>query len=295
MPELLYFSRTLVLGAGALGTLLVERLRPHSARLRVYDIRPRDGVVRADAERPEGELLADLQDADLVILALPEEALRGALAAIYGLLPPSSLIVETGSVKTSLLATLEGAAPGAELMGLNPLFGPSLDFAGQSAAVIEHRKGPRGELFKQCLRHWQTTIVELTAEQHDRLTAITQAAVHCALITFGAVLTASGSSSDALLRTATPPCHALLLLLGRILLQNPEVYWDIQTANPFAAAARASMSESLAKLDRIVSRADRYPDFEAMLAEMAGALRGVLPGSFVTSDRMLLAIARGAA
>jgi prephenate dehydrogenase len=52
----------------------------------------------------------------------------------------------------------------------------------------------------------------------------------------------------------------MLALLARISSGNPEVYWDIQSANPQASPARAALADGLRALSDLV-RGDDGPGF----------------------------------
>ncbi len=67
---------------------------------------------------------------------------------------------------------------------------------------------------------------------------------------------------------APPPHLTLLALLARIAGGTPEVYWDIQSANPHAASARAALAGSLWRLAAMVADGD-----DSEFAAMLGGLR----------------------
>jgi 4-amino-4-deoxyprephenate dehydrogenase len=284
------FARIVILGAGAVGLLMSKVLTAPERQILLYDLCPKVGVRSGDASNPDEELTAELRHADLVILSLPQPAITAALPTVSQLVAATTLMVETGSVKSPLTAVVDSASTGVEIVGINPMFAPSLGFAGQNVVMIQHRPGPRAALFAHFLSAWGATTTTLTAEQHDQLTALGQNAVHCVLLALGMTLARCAPDSKTLLQTATPPLRALLLLLGRMLRQSPEVYWDIQTANPFAKSARAVLLNSLGDLDQIVASNSGHAAFHAELSALAENLLPVLSSSTATSDEMLRAI-----
>jgi 4-amino-4-deoxyprephenate dehydrogenase len=286
--EALRFESTIIIGAGAVGGLCARQLARHSRRMRLYDSNGGSSAHTSDVLRPTFGLTTDLSSAELVVLALPERVLLQALPVVSRLAAPTALIVETGSIKTPLLKAVAECAPGPGIVGINPLFGPSLDFAGQNVALTMFRGGGRATTFAACIRSWRANLTELSPEEHDRFTAFTQVAIHCALLASGA-LASSAQDPQALLRVATPPFRAILCLLGRMLRQNPEVYWDIQANNPFAAEARAALQREVAALDGLIKHGNSA-DFAARLAQLTTALDGVVPASLAESDAMLAAL-----
>ena len=77
-------------------------------------------------------------------------------------------------------------------------------------------------------------------------------------------------------RIAPPPHTALLSLLARIASGAPEVYWDVQAANPYAPAARRALSRGVSQLEGVVSDGDpaAFGDLLDGLCGVLGPLRG---------------------
>ena len=290
--ELVQVSRTVIVGAGAIGMLFADRLLEHSRCVAVYDINSRANVTGGDATCPSGALASDLAQADWVILALPQAVLATAIPAVSKLTTPASLIVETASTKMPLLETVRASHAHCGILGINPLFGPSLGFANQNVAVVSYRGAPTSAAFIELLRYWGAAVIELTAERHDRLMSINQAAVHCALLALGATIARIMPSASELADAATPPLRAVLMLLGRILRQSPEVYWEIQAQNPFAGPMRELLLENMSRLAQIASQPDGQSVFHRELSALSATLAPLLPSSLAASDAMLATVSR---
>lgn len=66
------------------------------------------------------------------------------------------------------------------------MHGPSVDPTGQPLIVIKHRAtDEKLELVLKILSCFNSNIAHLSAEQHDRITADTQAVTHAAFLTMG--------------------------------------------------------------------------------------------------------------
>jgi prephenate dehydrogenase len=104
----------------------------------------------------------------------------------------------------------------------------------------------------------------MTSADHDRLTAGAQALTHAAVLAFGLALSDLKVAIAELDVIAPPPHQTLLALLARIAGGAPEVYWDVQAANPHAAPARAALAGSLRRLAAMVQGGDER-EFAAML------------------------------
>ena len=280
MSERFHFKRVVILGGcGSVGTLFASRFAESrdtvvtavdlvTPAARIPDIQ----VLKADPEQPTAALRELLECCDLAILALPEDVAIRSLKAISGMLNPEALIVDTLSVKSQICAALEELAQPAERLSINPMFAPRLGFEGQAVAVTSVRGGKRSNAFVEILRGWRSSVYSMSAEEHDRATAIMQTTTHAALIAFGLSLDDGTNQPAELLAFAPPPYRTMLGMVARLLAATPDVYWDIQLSNPYAAAARQRLADAVKVLDDSVS-SDQVADFERLI-ERLGALIG---------------------
>jgi prephenate dehydrogenase len=213
--------------------------------------------------------------ADAVLLCVPEPVAPVAIGRLAGALRPDALIADTLSVKSTVVPALR-AAGGAEALSLNPMFAPALGFAGHPVASVVVRDGRRGRALRELIEQWGARVVTMTADQHDRVAAAAQALTHAAVIAFGAALAELDVDIADLDRMAPPPHTALLSLLARIASGAPEVYWDVQAANPYAPAARRALSRGVAQLADVVDDGDHaaFVDLLDRLCGVLGPLRG---------------------
>jgi 4-amino-4-deoxyprephenate dehydrogenase len=116
------------------------------------------------------------------------------------------------------------------------------------------------------LEEWGARVVRLPAGEHDRIAGATQALTHAAVLAFGLALAELGSEVTA---PAPPPYTTLLALLSRIAGGTPEVYWDVQVANPYAVRSRAALAGGLRRIAALVDGADET-GFAAALTEVRG-------------------------
>ncbi|NCL72754.1 T-protein [Rhodococcus sp. YH1] len=241
-------------GAGAVGRMLVEAFRRDGTAVVVIDPAAGDdpAALRGDVTAPTAAMRDAVRVAPAVVLALPETTALAAAAPLGALLSPAAVLVETLSVKSAWARAVREPGWSAQCVGLNPMFAPALGMAGRPVAVVEHRPGPAVESLVAALGRWGAQVVRLTADEHDRVAAATQAATHAAVLAFGLALGRLDVSPSVAGATAPPPHVLLRALLARITAGAPEVYLDVQAGNPHAAAARAALRASLDELDAVV-------------------------------------------
>jgi prephenate dehydrogenase len=272
-------------GLGAVGSLFAERLQESGNDVVVVDLAvpgPAHCVtrfVRGDIADPGPEVTDLVRGADAVLLSVPERVALVAIDRMAGALRPDALIADTLSVKTTVVPALRAAVMAAgEALSLNPMFAPSLGFAGHPVASVVVRDGRRGRALRDLIEQWGARVVTVTADQHDRVAAAAQALTHAAVIAFGTALAELNVDIADLDRMAPPPHTALLSLLARIASGAPEVYWDVQAANPHAPAARRALAHGVSRLAGVVEHGDRAA-FGDLLDRLCGVL-GPLQGAY---------------
>lgn len=224
---------------------IVDLLSPAAAR--------DDDAARIFADVTEpivAGLTNTLAAAELVVCALPENALVAALPQVIAAVPAGALVVDTASVKSPLRGLWEPTGP--SILSINPMFAPSLSPVGRPVlAVTAGRPGSQSD-FLELLRGSGMVVVQLAdADEHDRLTAVTQAAAHAGTLAYGLVLAGAGFRADQVAELAPPPCRQQLMLLARMVTQPPEVYQDIQRSNPHAEQVRADLVANLVEVGRL--------------------------------------------
>ncbi|MCT9089836.1 aminotransferase class I/II-fold pyridoxal phosphate-dependent enzyme [Streptomyces sp. ASQP_92] len=269
-------GRCVVVGAGAVGTLFARLLTRSGADVLVVDRAPvgRESsalprFLRGDVTGIGAELARELGAADTVFLAVPEQVALSAVRPLAGLLRPGTLLVDTLSVKTPLIKLVREVAGALEVVGLNPMFAPSLGIEGRPVATVVVNEGPRGSALLRLIEDWGGRVVQVDEHDHDRLAAASQALTHAAVLGFGLALSHLDVNIDELSAIAPPPAAMLLALLARITAGSPEVYWDVQAANPQAPAAREALAQGLR---RIADHIADVADFATLLDECRGFL-----------------------
>lgn len=232
-------------GAGAMGTLFADTLTKAGASVHIVDPAaiPGKNSFRAVVVPLNAGVTALLAHADVAILCLPEAVTLAALPAVCAALPESALVVDTNSTKLDIADVWKTGVTGPrEMLSLNPMFAPGLGWDGQNVAAVALREGPTSAALLRLLEDAGANIEILSAEEHDRVTAALQVAVHAAILVFGETLYCLGHDVQKCMPLATPPYRTLLALLARISSGQAHVYHDIQERNRYAADARAALA-----------------------------------------------------
>ncbi len=250
-------------GTGAVGGMFVELLLGAGSEVSVVDRTadplPGERGVRflhGDVTAVDPRLARELGRADLVMLAVPEPVALAGARQVADAMREGALLVDTLSVKNRIVEEVRDGRDDIEMLSLNPMFAPSLGIRGRPVAAVEVRGGPRAKELVRLIERSGGRVVRVGADEHDQLTSGAQALTHAAVLAFGSALAELDLDIGQLTAIAPPPHAMLLALLARIASGTPEVYWDVQAANPRAAAARQALAGGVRRVGELVDGAD---------------------------------------
>lgn len=235
--------RIVILGKGRFGTLLQQHLQTDNT-VQMFEKQDDKAVVR---------------EADLVILAVPNRSLEAAVKEIQPFVTPRAIVMDVGSVKVRpcqiLLKHLQQ-----NVLGTHPLFGPdSARDSWQGQKMVFCRLRIEDEPYRrvqEIFRKLGVTVIESTPEEHDRIMAQTQALVHY----IGRALIGLQPQE-----ISTPDYSNLLYMMEKVTNDTWELFYDMQTLNPFAESVRHDFVRKLHALEYdIVQNSTAQPTVEEL-------------------------------
>lgn len=212
-------------GFGGFGQLIARELSPY-VDLKIHD--PYTSVLG-------GVSLAEVAQADVIILAVPVCEIRSICEDIADFLKPGAVVVDVGSVKLAPIADMVECLPDhVQIVGTHPLFGP------QSAqdGVAGHKLSlcpVRGEAWRALRiflkRKLGVEVITCQPEDHDREAAMVQGLTHL----IAKVMTDMGPLPT---RMTTTSFDLMSKAIDMVKDDPPTVLSAIESANPFAAEVR---------------------------------------------------------
>jgi prephenate dehydrogenase len=263
-------------GSGAVGGMFARLLALSGAEVTVVDTGPPPSsltgrFVIGDITAPDRDVIAELRAADLILLAVPEPVALAALPAVVRAAEPDALLAHTLSVQSRMARALSEQAPDYQAVGLNPMFAPSLGITGRPVAAAVVNDGPRVTELLGLVSAWGGRVMRTAPERHDRLAAVTQALTHAAVLAFGLAMAELDTDIEEVSSMAPPPHQTMLALLARVASGAPEVYWDVQVANPYARDAREALRAGILRVAELAASSDEAA-FAASLGEVGDLL-----------------------
>lgn len=251
----------LILGSsGRQGSTLAKRLSEDGYSIigadRIPCTSPHHRFVQVDLSQGAFETLP-LSDVDTVIFALPARLATKICAEVARALPRDALVVDLLSEKSPFVEEIESVSH-VRHMGIHLLFSPSVDWKDQNAvATLLRDPDPRASEFLECLRRWGCKVHFTDPVEHDRLMGLVQVGVHAAVIGYATLLRNSGLSFGLLQTISTPASRVMWAMIARIVDNDPDVYWEIQSENRISRSIRDQFADALNQLTRAVVEEDK--------------------------------------
>jgi prephenate dehydrogenase len=237
------FEKVAIIGFGRFGRLLAEILAPDFEVL----VHGRRAIELPAGARYRAVSLDEALAADAIFYAVPissfEEVLRAHLPRLLSQKAPP-LILDVLSVKLHPKRVLEALLPPhVEAILSHPMFGPdsvsALGLAGLPVVLDRFRASAETyDFWRRYFERKQLRVIELDADQHDRLAAYSQGVAHF----IGRVL-------DELRIHATPidtvGARKLLEIREQTCHDTWELFTDLQTKNPYTLDMRVALGRAV--------------------------------------------------
>jgi chorismate mutase/prephenate dehydrogenase len=265
-------------GAGAMGRLLGQFFRRSGYEVRVLDA----------GDWPRADDL--LQDAGLVLVSVPIAETTGVIERLGPHLPPTALLADITSRKAEPVAAML-AAHGGPVVGLHPMFGPSVpSLAKQVVVRCEGRDPDAAQWLVDQFAVWGARVVALSPDRHDHAMAVVQALRHFTTFCYGVHLAEESIDLDQVLGLSSPIYRLELAMTGRLFAQDATLYSDIIFESREGLALAERYLERLERAVALYRRGDR--DEFRRVFDQTRAWFGDLAGDLFAESDALLNLAR---
>lgn len=190
------------------------------------------------------------------------------------------------SCKSPEIAAFEAHLPAdVSIVSCHSLHGPGVDPRNQPLVLIQHRAPAAAlrtvEMVLGCLR---SKFVYLTAQEHDRITADTQAVTHAAFLSMGKAWHANRQFPWELNRYVGGVENVKINTMLRIYSQKWHVYAGLAILNPEARKQVAQYAESVTALYKLMLEGD----LDGLRERVHGARDKVFGGPATASRPLLI-------
>ena len=231
------------------------------------------------------------EESDIVIVSVPIHETISVIEEISPYLREDQILCDFTSVKSGPVSAMLKTE--AEVLGLHPMFGPSVSsLSGQTIVSVPARCSRKSaEILYSMFRKEGATVIEMDAGEHDRVMGVVQGLVHFATICVADAVRNSGLSPEVIIPVMSPVYRIEMGLIGRILGQSPELYGDILMMNEESAEMAGNFSCSIEKMLKCVSEKD-FESFKDIFEKNSEFFSGYIPQATRDTDLVIDALAK---
>ena len=230
-------------------------------------------VVIADPVPSEDgfERIADWKKSDLthelIVVATPISASNGVLLELAKA-RPKGVIFDLGSLKTPLREGLNALVEaGCKVTSLHPMFGPDTQLLSERhVVIIELGSGEATRYARELFASTMASLAEMSVDEHDRLIAYVLGLSHAVNLAFFTALADSGEFVRRLMTMSSTTFDAQVDVARRVALDNPHLYFEIQTLNEFGAESLQALRSAVDRIMALVAARDEEGFVELMLS-----------------------------
>jgi|GEM_PF-1381017 len=193
---------------------------------------------------------------DIVVLSVPNEAAPQMVKRFASKIANKTLLVDLCSVKKKVVKELSKLKKREiELASIHPMHGPRIStLAGQPVPCVIIKGGKNLDALKKFFIDSGANFFVCSAEEHDKTLAVVQGLTHYTQFVSAAVIKEIGLNLKDTLRFGTPNYNLFLSGMARVILQNPELYAQIQLSNPNNVKIRKIFSKKAKEIEKLCSK-----------------------------------------
>ncbi|MCA9565029.1 MAG: prephenate dehydrogenase/arogenate dehydrogenase family protein, partial [Myxococcales bacterium] len=224
--------------------------------------------------------------ADVTMISVPMGIAVDTARKVAPRIPEHALLCDINSLKQEICGVFQEQAK-CEALGLHPMFGPTVSsMRRQKVVVCPVRPGPLADWMIHELGRLGMDIITATPEHHDKMMAVVQVLVHFHTLVMGGALRRTGVPLSDTLQFTSPIYRLELAVVGRLFAQDPDLYAEIEMANPFGQEVREHFLGSTNALAELLAEGDRQR-FVEEFAEVAKYFDGFTDEAMAVSDYII--------
>ncbi|MFA5763622.1 MAG: prephenate dehydrogenase/arogenate dehydrogenase family protein [archaeon] len=195
--------------------------------------------------------IKDISKMDIVIVSVPNSVAPKLIQNIGGLLGENTLLIDFCSVKSVIFSELEKLkTKNIEIVSVHPMHGPRVSSIENYPVIyIPIKKGKKFEVIKDFFEKEKVNLIVSTVEEHDKILSLVQGLTHYSSFISAKTIKDMGINLKKAKDFSSPTFELFLSNISRIILQNPELYSQIQTENPYNKEMRELFSKNTLVLE----------------------------------------------
>ena len=209
-------------------------------------------VSGRDTELSHEELC---QKSDLIIFSVPIHVTVEYIQNLSEYITEDKMLWDVTSIKSPAVDAML-ATKAKEVVGGHPMFGAVSTIAGQVIVLTPGRGVFLQGFLKDIFVEAGAKVKELDAVKHDELMTVVQNLTHFSDITLAKAISKTGMDLQDFMSVQSPAYRLKLVMMGRILNQDPWLYGNMQLHNPMTPKTLDLFLETARELREIVGGKD---------------------------------------
>jgi prephenate dehydrogenase len=192
----------------------------------------------------------------ILMVSVPIRETVPVIREIAPILGREQILCDLTSLKTAPVGAM--LASEASVIGLHPMFGPTVSsLHGQTIIATPVRIDDATlSSFLSVFEREGARITLSTPEEHDRMMAVVQGLTHFVTLTVAETMRRIGASPETTEPFRSPVYQIEMGLVGRLLSQDPDLYADMLTENPYLPPVLAACQSSLGQIRQTIEGRD---------------------------------------
>jgi prephenate dehydrogenase len=190
--------------------------------------------------------LDEISKMDIVIVSVPNSVASKVISDIISKLGDNTLLIDFCSVKSIVIPTLKKIKNKTiEIVSVHPMHGPRVSSIENYPIIyIPVVKGKKFEVIKDLFKKENANLIMSDLEEHDKILSLVQGLTHYSGFITAKTIKDLGINLKKAQNFSSPNFELLLSNISRIILQNPQMYSQIQTENPYNEQMRKLFSKN---------------------------------------------------
>ena len=229
-----------------------------------------------------------IEKSDIVIYSLPIYSAEKIIKETAPFAKKGTILADFTSLKEKTVNAMKNySGKGVEVLGIHPMFGPSVKNFENKLIVLCKGRGIKGlNFFEKLFKKNKVKVKIVSPEKHDKISAIIQAMIHINNLSLAKTFAASGFTVKELQSYSTPMFNFSLNSIGRMTAQNPEIYRDIAFKNLEVKKILKKYSESFNELNKIVLSKNEKK-FDEMFKDLNNYFKPISKKKLALTDKII--------
>jgi len=247
-------------GSGKMGVWMDEFLSSQGYTIDISDVTAStDKIIHID-------WMKDSLDYDIIVVATPL-SVTGNILSQLAKRKPRGLILDIASLKSPLRDWLmQLSESGCKVASIHPMFGSDTKLLSHKHVVLIDFGEPQA--LAEAAELFAATMVEtvvMSLDDHDKVMGYILGLSHLINIAFMDTLANSGEHLSKLKGISSTTFNAQLNVAARVIQENPNLYYEIQSLNSYGNHPIKQMMASLTKLCDLIDQESKESFVEIML------------------------------